>query len=93
MRIGRWGPREPPHAARSAAAVLELFDQDELDEAKTLAERLHTEDVYLQMEVASDLGVSSLLDGELPSMHFCDFLRYTSGIRGKEWKLVNQEVA
>lgn len=63
-----------------------------MGEAKTLAERLSTEDVYLQMEVASDLGVSSQLDGELPSMHFCDFLRYTSGIRGKEWKLVNQEV-
>ncbi len=63
-----------------------------MGEAKTLAERLHTEDVALQMEVASDLGVSCQLDGELPSMHFCDFLRYTSGIRGKEWKLVNQEV-
>ncbi|HEY3421050.1 MAG TPA: DNA primase large subunit PriL [Methanomassiliicoccales archaeon] len=63
-----------------------------MGEAKTLADRLSTEDVYLQMEVASDLGVSSQLDGELPSMHFCDFLKYTSGIRGKEWKLVNQEV-
>ena len=63
-----------------------------MGEAKTMAERLHTEDVSLLMEVASDLGVSSQLDGELPSMHFCDFLRYTSGIRGKEWKLVNQEV-
>jgi DNA primase large subunit len=63
-----------------------------MGEAKTLAERLQTEDVHLQFEVASDLGVSSQLDGELPSMHFCDFLRYTSGIRGKEWKLVNQEV-
>lgn len=63
-----------------------------LAEAKAMSDRLGTEDITVLVEVAKDLGVSAQLEAERLSMHFADFLRYTSGLRGKEWKLVNQEV-
>jgi len=63
-----------------------------LAEAKAMSQRLETEDMAVLKEVAHDLGVSASYDEGSLSMHFCDFLRYTSGLRGKEWKLVNQEV-
>ncbi|QLH74817.1 MAG: DNA primase large subunit PriL [Methanomassiliicoccales archaeon] len=63
-----------------------------LAEAKTMHERLETEDLDIVVEVAEDLGVTAHRDGDVLSMHFCDFLRYTSGLRGKEWKLVNHEL-
>jgi DNA primase large subunit len=44
------------------------------------------------MLVAAELKVSARLEDDIPNMHFTDFLRYTAGVRGKEWKLVNQEV-
>lgn len=63
-----------------------------LAEAKTMYERLQAEDVDLVMGIAEELGVqAALVDGQ-PSMHFAEFLRFTSGIRSKEWKLVNTEV-
>jgi DNA primase large subunit len=63
-----------------------------LSEAKAMSQRLETEDIEVLKAVAVDLGVSAIYDDDVLSMHFCDFLRYTSGLRGKEWKLVNQEV-
>lgn len=63
-----------------------------LAEAKAMSDRLGTEDITVLVEVADDLDVSAHLEGERLSMHFADFLRFTSGLRGKEWKLVNQEV-
>jgi DNA primase large subunit len=61
-------------------------------EAKNLSDRLGTEELGTMMLVAAELRVSARLEDEVPSMHFTDFLRYTAGVRGKEWKLVNQEV-
>lgn len=61
-------------------------------EAKTMNDRLATEDMDTIREVAEDLGVSAHLEGERLSMYFADFLRHTSALRGKEWKLVNHEV-
>jgi len=63
-----------------------------LAEAKTMYDRLQTESVELVMEVAEELGVQATLIDDQPSMHFSEFLRFTSGIRSKEWKLVNTEV-
>ncbi|MFA5312551.1 MAG: DNA primase, partial [Methanomassiliicoccales archaeon] len=63
-----------------------------LAEAKTMNERLETEELDVVIEVAEDLDVSAHLEDEKLSMHFCDFLTYTSGLRGKEWKLVNHEM-
>jgi DNA primase large subunit len=61
-------------------------------EAKNLSDRLGTEEMETLMLVAGELKVSARMIDDLPSMHFTDFLRYTAGVRGKEWKLVNQEV-
>jgi len=63
-----------------------------LAEAKTAYDRMQTERVETLMEIAVELGVAATLVDDLPSMHFTDFLRFTSGLRSKEWKLVNTEV-
>ncbi len=63
-----------------------------LAEAKTAYDRMQTERVETLMEIAEELGVEATLVNDLPSMHFTDFLRFTSGLRSKEWKLVNTEV-
>jgi DNA primase large subunit len=63
-----------------------------LAEAKTAYDRMQTERVETLMEIAAELGVEATLVDDLPSMHFTDFLRFTSGLRSKEWKLVNTEV-
>lgn len=61
-------------------------------EAKTMNDRLATEGMDAIREVAEDLGVSSHLEEDRLSMYFADFLHHTAALRGKEWKLVNQEV-
>ncbi len=63
-----------------------------LAEAKTIYDHLQTEPIDRVMEIAAELGVDATLERNIPSMHFADFLRYTSGIRNREWKLVNTEV-
>jgi DNA primase large subunit len=63
-----------------------------LAEAKTAYDRMQTEKVETLMEIAEELGVEASLVDDVPNMHFADFLRFTSGLRSKEWKLVNTEV-
>ncbi|HVO77659.1 MAG TPA: DNA primase large subunit PriL [Methanomassiliicoccales archaeon] len=63
-----------------------------LAESKTMFERLQRESVDLMMEIASELSVDAQLQDGVPNLHFAEFLRLTSGIRSKEWKLVNTEV-
>jgi DNA primase large subunit len=63
-----------------------------LAEAKTAYERMQTEKVEVLMGMAKELGVEADLVEGVPRMHFTDFLRFTSGLRSKEWKLVNTEV-
>jgi len=69
-----------------------LIRRYSLAEAKTAYDRMQTEKVETLMEIASELGVEATLVDGVPSMHFTDFLRFTSGLRSKEWKLVNTEV-
>ncbi|HVO78238.1 MAG TPA: DNA primase large subunit PriL [Methanomassiliicoccales archaeon] len=63
-----------------------------LSESKTMYERLQRESVDLMMDIASELSVETQLKDGVPNLHFAEFLRLTSGIRSKEWKLVNTEV-
>jgi DNA primase large subunit len=63
-----------------------------LAESKTMYERLQRESVELMMEIAGELSVDARLQDGVPNLHFAEFLRLTSGIRSKEWKLVNTEV-
>jgi len=63
-----------------------------LAEAKTFYERAQLESVEALMELAGQLGVQAdVAEGAL-RLHFTEFLRLTTGIRSKEWKLVNTEV-
>ncbi len=54
--------------------------------------RLEKEELEVVEEVAFQLGVRLSTEGEALRMHFSDYLRYTSRMRSKEWKLVNTEV-
>jgi DNA primase large subunit len=63
-----------------------------LAESKTMYDRLQTEGLDFATVVAGELGVEAELQDQEVLMHFADFLRYTTGIRSKEWKLVNTEV-
>jgi len=63
-----------------------------LAEGVTMYERLEREDLDVVEEVAYQLDVRASRDEESLRMHFSDYLRYTSQMRSKEWKLVNTEV-
>jgi len=63
-----------------------------LAEAKAFNERLRRDDMGTIIMLAGELGVEAALAGDSLRMHFTDFLGYTSGLRGPEWKLVNQDL-
>jgi DNA primase large subunit len=63
-----------------------------LAEGVAMYERLEKEDLDVLEEVAFQLGVKMAIDGDSLRMHFTDYLRFTSRMRSKEWKLVNTEV-
>ncbi len=50
------------------------------------------QDNVLVNHVARELEVDLHVDDGHARVHFLDFLRYTANLRGKEWKLINQEV-
>lgn len=61
-------------------------------EAKKANERLRNENDEFVMKVASELGfdVTKVEDGF--GIHFADFLKASSSVRSKSWKLVNQKI-
>ena len=63
-----------------------------LAEGVTMYERLEREEMDVVEEVAYQLDVAASRDDGSLRMHFSDYLRYTSRMRSKEWKLVNTEV-
>jgi len=63
-----------------------------LAEGVAMYERLEREELEIVEEVAFQLGVALDTAHEGLRMHFTDYLRYTSRMRSKEWKLVNTEV-
>lgn len=42
--------------------------------------------------VANELGVNAVIDDDGLRMHFADYLRFSTRIKSKEWKLINTEV-
>ncbi|MDD1773289.1 MAG: DNA primase large subunit PriL, partial [Methanomassiliicoccales archaeon] len=63
-----------------------------LAEAVTMNHRLQQESPEFIVSVADELGVpTSITDGTIKA-HFSSFLKFTSRMRSKEWKLVNTEV-
>ena len=64
-----------------------------LAEAIRAESRLAQEDVRFVNLVAAQLDLDFHLEGDVANVHFLDFLRTTSTLRGKEWKLINQPVS
>lgn len=63
-----------------------------LAEGVTMNRRLQGEKPEIVLEIANQLGVKAVsVDGSL-RIHFTDYLKFTSRIRSKEWKLVNTEL-
>ncbi len=63
-----------------------------LAEGVTMNWRLEQEEMEIVEEIAYQLGVDATLEEESLRMHFADYLRFSSRLRSKDWKLVNTEV-
>lgn len=61
-------------------------------EAKKANERLRGESDEFVMKVASELGLDVSKEEDAFGVYFADFLRASSGMRSKSWKLVNQKI-
>lgn len=61
-------------------------------EAKKANERLKLEDVQFLMKVAQELGLNVAQEDGGFTVDFTDFLRFSSVMRDKSWKLVNQKI-
>ena len=63
-----------------------------LAEVKRMYLRLQSEKTGFVITVGKEFGVDSISEGEGIKIHFADYLRYSSGIRNIEWKLVNRKI-
>lgn len=63
-----------------------------LAEGVTLSRRLPGEDLEFIIGVAKELEIEATIMNGTLRIHFTDYLRHTSRIRSKDWKLVNTEV-
>jgi DNA primase large subunit len=63
-----------------------------LAEAIKTNRELENENVKFVLNVAAELGANALVDNSFIKVHFTDYLRYSSQIRGMEWKLVNRDL-
>jgi DNA primase large subunit len=76
----------------SAVAEPSFIKRYAIAEAKKANERLRLEDPTFVMRVAEELGLNvSQEDGGF-AVDFTDFLRFSSTMRSKSWKLVNQRL-
>jgi len=71
-----------------------LIKRYALAEGEAMRARLEKDPEDVVEEVSYQLGVRASAGGQdgVVRMHFSDFLRLTSHMRSKEWKLVNQDV-
>ncbi len=63
-----------------------------LAEAKTMGERMQDEDFNFVVNVAHQLGLDVVLEDSMCRIHFTHYLRNTSQMRSKPWKMANQDV-
>ncbi|MCQ8903272.1 MAG: DNA primase regulatory subunit PriL [Methanothrix sp.] len=61
-----------------------------LAEAKLAHRRLKSSDTEEVLEIASDLGMGPLYDGENFRIHFVDFVMAAARFRSQKWKLINR---
>lgn len=76
----------------SCAADKFLISRYALGEAVLLEKRLSEEEDETTVVIARELDIEPERSGRGFRIHFTDFLKTTSSIRAKEWKLVNQEI-
>jgi DNA primase large subunit len=76
----------------SAVADQMLVNRYAIAEAKKADERLRAEDLAYVISVADELGLRVSADDGSITVHFSDFLRFSSTMRSKDWKLVNQKL-
>ena len=76
----------------SAIADPYLIRRYALTEAVWAQMRLSIEDPAFVADLAGELGLDLRAGGSGLRVHFTDFLRHTSTMREKEWKLINQVV-
>jgi len=63
-----------------------------LAEAKAANSRLEEEEFDFIVNVAGEMGLDVALENSTARLRFLDFLRNTSQMRAKEWKIVNQDM-
>ncbi len=61
-------------------------------EAKKADERLRREDIAFVITVAEEFGLAVTKEDGSMAVDFADFLRFSSVMRSKDWKLVNQRI-
>ncbi len=76
----------------SAVADPGFIKRYAIAEAKKANERLRGESDEFVMKVASELGLDVNKEDDSYGIYFADFLRASSGMRSKSWKLVNQRI-
>lgn len=69
-----------------------LIKRYALAEAVATNRRLQEEELETIVQVADQLGVRAVIVNATLRIGFTDYLRFTSRIRSKDWKLVNNEV-
>lgn len=83
-----------PYARMLVSAIDDRF----LTKRYTLAESvrmnrlLGSEGHDFVVRLAAELGVNSTVSGDQLRMHFSDFLLFSSRIKSKDWKMVNNEM-
>ena len=69
-----------------------LIKRYALAESKTASSRLQNEDFEFVVEVAKELGLDVKLENSMCKIHFIHYLRNTSQMRSKPWKIANQNM-
>lgn len=64
-----------------------------LGEAKLMYKRLLDENIEFILRLAQELGLEVASDQDKFKVHLSTYLKYSSGLRGSGWKLVNRELA
>jgi DNA primase large subunit len=70
-----------------------LIKRYALAEAKSAGSRLEGEDFDFVVEVANQLGLDVNLEDGMCRIHFIHYLKNTSQMRSKPWKMANQDLA
>ena len=63
-----------------------------LAEAKSASSRLQNEDFDFVIQVAKELGLDVQLENGSCKIHFIHFIKNTSQMRSKPWKIANQDL-